>query len=92
MLNLRQANLADLEALVLLRLEFLLEVGDIRDDSDTAAIAAAISAWRDQGIATALLRKIISFVKETEAKCIWLHTTKDGKHLYKKLDFISTTK
>ncbi|WP_322656775.1 hypothetical protein [Dendronalium sp. ChiSLP03b] len=44
MLNLRQANLADLEALVLLRLEFLLEVGDIRDDSDTAAIAAAISA------------------------------------------------
>ncbi|MFN6565724.1 hypothetical protein [Dendronalium sp. ChiSLP03b] len=43
-------------------------------------------------MATALLRKIISFVKETEAKCIWLHTTKDGKHLYKKLDFISTTK
>jgi hypothetical protein len=34
MFNLRRANIADLEALVLLRLELLLEVGDIKDDID----------------------------------------------------------
>ena len=51
-----------------------------------------VPIWRGQGIATALLREIISFVKETEAKRIWLHASKDGKPLYEKLGFVSTTK
>ncbi|BAZ48650.1 hypothetical protein NIES4103_12590 [Nostoc sp. NIES-4103] len=147
MLNLRRANLADLEALVNLRLELLREVDDIQNDTDTGAIAQAIRKylldkmpqgeflawvaevenqivatsglvlftrppyngnflgleayvmnvytlpiWRGQGIATALLREIISFVKQTEAKRIWLHASKDGKPLYEKLGFVSTTK
>jgi len=147
MLNLRRANLGDLEALVRLRLELLREAGDIKDNTEIEAIAAAtrnyladkmpqgeflvwvaevenkivatsglvlftrppydgnlsgleayimnvytIPQWRSQGIATALLKETISFVKETEAKRIWLHTNKDGKILYEKLGFISTTK
>ncbi|PHJ57954.1 hypothetical protein VF14_25840 [Nostoc linckia z18] len=147
MLNFRRANLGDLEALVRLRLELLREAGDIKDNTEIEAIAAAtrnyladkipqgeflvwvaevenqivgtsglvlftrppydgnlsgleayimnvytIPQWRNQGIATALLKETISFVKETEAKRIWLHTTKDGKSLYEKLGFISTTK
>ncbi|MBH8564394.1 GNAT family N-acetyltransferase [Nostoc sp. CENA67] len=147
MFNLRRANLADLEALVNLRLALLREVGDIQNDTDTAAIAEAIRkylldkmpqgeflawvvevenqivatsglvlftrppyngnflgleayvmnvytvpVWRGQGIATALLREIISFVKQTKAKRIWLHASKDGKPLYEKLGFVLTTK
>lgn len=51
-----------------------------------------VPVWRGQGIATALLREIISFVKQTKAKRIWLHASKDGKPLYEKLGFVSTTK
>lgn len=46
--------------------------------------------WRGKGIATALMGEIISFVKQTEAKRIWLHTSADGKHLYEKFGFVST--
>ncbi len=147
MLNLRQANLQDLEVLVQMRLEILREVGDIKADIDTATLAEAtrkyfvkkmpqgeflawvaevdsqivatsglvflqrppyngnllgleayvmnvytIPAWRGQGIATALLKEIISFVKASEAKRLWLHATEDGKRIYEKLGFVSTTK
>ncbi|MEH2226247.1 MAG: GNAT family N-acetyltransferase [Nostoc sp.] len=48
--------------------------------------------WRGQGIATALLKEIISFVRATEAKRLWLHTTEDGKRIYEKFSFVSTSK
>ena len=51
-----------------------------------------IPMWRGQGIATALLKQIISFVRATEAKRLWLHTTDDGKRIYEKLGFVSTSK
>jgi ribosomal protein S18 acetylase RimI-like enzyme len=51
-----------------------------------------IPMWRRQGIATALLNEIISFMRATEAKRIWLHATEDGKRIYKKLGFVSTSK
>jgi GNAT superfamily N-acetyltransferase len=51
-----------------------------------------IPMWRGQGIATALLKEIISFVRETEAKRLWLHATEDGKRIYEKLDFVLTSK
>ncbi|WP_375475068.1 GNAT family N-acetyltransferase [uncultured Nostoc sp.] len=51
-----------------------------------------IPMWRGQGIATALLKEIISFVRATEAKHLWLHTTEDGKRIYEKLGFVSTSK
>ncbi|WP_442949966.1 GNAT family N-acetyltransferase [Nostoc sp.] len=51
-----------------------------------------IPMWRGQGIATALLKEMISFVRATEAKRLWLHTTEDGKRIYEKLDFVSTSK
>ncbi|WP_193196433.1 GNAT family N-acetyltransferase [Nostoc sp. MG11] len=147
MFNLRQANLQDLEALVDLRLELLREVGDIKGDTDTAALAQStrnyfvekmpqgeflawvaevdnqivatsglvffqrpphngnlsgleayvmnvytVPPWRGKGIATALLKQINSFVRTTEAKRIWLHATQDGKRIYEKLSFASTTK
>ncbi|MDZ8258293.1 GNAT family N-acetyltransferase [Nostoc sp. ChiQUE01b] len=51
-----------------------------------------IPMWRGQGIATALLKEIISFVRTTEAKRLWLHATEDGKRIYEKLGFVSTSK
>ena len=51
-----------------------------------------IPAWRGKGIATALLQEIIYFVGKTEARRIWLHTTKDAKHLYEKVGFVLTAK
>jgi ribosomal protein S18 acetylase RimI-like enzyme len=45
MLTLRQATLNDLEALVQLRLELLREVGNLKDDTDTAALAKAIQQY-----------------------------------------------
>ncbi|WP_334852677.1 GNAT family N-acetyltransferase [Nostoc sp.] len=51
-----------------------------------------IPMWRGQGIVTALLKQIISFVRATEAKRLWLHTTEDGKRIYEKLGFVSTSK
>ncbi|MDZ8136341.1 MAG: GNAT family N-acetyltransferase [Nostoc sp. DedQUE04] len=51
-----------------------------------------IPMWRGQGIATALLKEIISFVRATEAKRLWLHATEDGKHIYEKLGLVSTAK
>ncbi|WP_311775394.1 GNAT family N-acetyltransferase [Nostoc sp. UCD120] len=51
-----------------------------------------IPMWRGQGIATALLKEIISFMRATKAKRLWLHATEDGKRIYEKLDFILTSK
>ncbi len=51
-----------------------------------------VPMWRGQGIATALLKEIISFVRTTEAKRLWLHATEDGKHIYEKFGFVSTSK
>ncbi|MEH1866080.1 MAG: GNAT family N-acetyltransferase [Nostoc sp.] len=51
-----------------------------------------IPMWRGQGIATALLKEIITFMRATEAKRLWLHATEDGKRIYKKLDFVLTSK
>ncbi|MEH2064851.1 MAG: GNAT family N-acetyltransferase [Nostoc sp.] len=51
-----------------------------------------IPMWRGQGIATALLKEIISFVRTTEAKRLWLDTTEDGKRIYDQLGFVSTSK
>jgi len=51
-----------------------------------------IPMWQGQGIATALLKEIISFVRATEAKRLWLHSTEDGKRVYEKLSFVSTSK
>ncbi|MDM9582432.1 MULTISPECIES: GNAT family N-acetyltransferase [unclassified Nostoc] len=51
-----------------------------------------IPMWRGQGIATALLKEIISFMRATEAKRLWLHATEDGKRVYEKLSFVSTAK
>ena len=50
-----------------------------------------IPKWRGKGVATTLLREIISFVKGTAARRIWLHTTEDGKRIYEKVGFVSTT-
>jgi GNAT superfamily N-acetyltransferase len=44
--------------------------------------------WRRNGIATMLLREIISFVKTTGVKRIWLHATTGGKPIYEKEQFI----
>ncbi|MHC5765163.1 MAG: GNAT family N-acetyltransferase [Nostoc sp.] len=51
-----------------------------------------IPMWRGQGIATALLQEIISFVRTTEARRLWLHATEDGKRVYEKISFVATAK
>ena len=48
-------------------------------------------AWRGQGVATALLKEIIAFVKGTSARRIFLHATTDGKRIYEKAGFVSKT-
>jgi len=48
--------------------------------------------WRGRGIASVLLQNLIQFVKTTtDARRIWLHTTKDGKHVYENAGFVFTT-
>lgn len=49
-----------------------------------------IPEWRGQGVATALLKEIIHFVKATKARRIWLRTTHVGKPLYEKNGFTAT--
>ncbi|MBW4428008.1 MAG: GNAT family N-acetyltransferase [Nostoc desertorum CM1-VF14] len=51
-----------------------------------------IPMWRGQGIATALLKEIINFVRATEAKPLRLHATEDGKRIYEKLGLVLTSK
>lgn len=46
--------------------------------------------WRKQGIATALLQGIITYVKQTSARRIWLHTTNDGQPVYEQSGFVFT--
>jgi GNAT superfamily N-acetyltransferase len=48
-------------------------------------------AWRGQGVATALLKEVIGFVKGTNAGRIYLHATTDGKRIYEKAGFVSKT-
>ena len=46
--------------------------------------------WRGQGIATALMQEIITYVQNTPARRIWLHTTKDGQSVYERSGFVFT--
>lgn len=41
--------------------------------------------WRNKGIATKLLKKIIKFIKETNVRRIRLHATEAGKKVYEKM-------
>lgn len=43
--------------------------------------------WRGRGIATALMQRIVAFVREEGATCIRLHSSKDGLGIYRKLEF-----
>jgi GNAT superfamily N-acetyltransferase len=49
-----------------------------------------IPEWRGKGIAMALMQEIIHFVKTTGARRIWLHTTRDGQHVYEQSGFVFT--
>jgi len=50
-----------------------------------------IPEWRGKGVATALLRAIIEFVKGTEVKRIWLRATEEGRPVYEKAGFSPAT-
>ena len=47
--------------------------------------------WRGRGVATQLVQEIINFVKKTDAKRIWLRTTKDGQKVYEQCGFNFTS-
>lgn len=49
-----------------------------------------IPAWQQRGVASALLQEIISYVRTTPARRIWLRTTASGRRLYEKYGFILT--
>ena len=146
MLNIRRADLNDLEVLVQMRLEFFREVGSLKREANTTALAEAtrqylikkmprgefmawiaeaegqivgISGlalwerpplegnlagmeayltnmyttpeWRGKGVATALLKETIEFVKGTEARRIWLRSTEASKSVYEKAGFSPIT-
>jgi len=48
--------------------------------------------WRNRGIATLLLKEVISFVKTTPAKKVWLHATWNAKSLYERFGFTTLSK
>ncbi len=45
-----------------------------------------------EGIATALLHTMMTFIKQTEAHRMWMYATHDGKPLYEKAGFVPTTR
>lgn len=48
-----------------------------------------IPEWRGKGVATGLLREILTFVKGTDARRAWLRATEDGRPIYEKAGFDS---
>lgn len=46
--------------------------------------------WRGKGLGTALVEAVISHVKETPARRIWLNTTEMGKPVYEKAGFVTS--
>jgi GNAT superfamily N-acetyltransferase len=50
-----------------------------------------VPEWRGRGVATALLREIIKFVKGTGARRIWLRATEEGRPVYEKAGFSPVT-
>jgi GNAT superfamily N-acetyltransferase len=46
---------------------------------------------RGKGVATALLREIMAFVRGTDARRTWLRATKDGRPVYEKAGFLTPT-
>ena len=48
-------------------------------------------AWRGQGVATALLKEVMGFVKGASARRIYVHATTDGKRIYEKAGFVAKT-
>lgn len=142
MVNVRRANLGDLDALVALRIDFLRQIGNVVPETDTTALARAIRSflsakmpkdefvawvadvdgrivgtsglvvfeslpvagnlsgleayvmnmytvaeWRGRGIATALMRELIGFVRGTDSRRIWLISTGEAVSTYEKLGF-----
>ena len=49
-----------------------------------------VPEWRGKGVAPALLREIISFVRDSGARRIWLRATEAGKSIYVKAGFVPT--
>ncbi|HUY77173.1 MAG TPA: GNAT family N-acetyltransferase [Ktedonobacterales bacterium] len=43
--------------------------------------------WRGQGIATALVQTLLAYVRQTQARRIFMYATPAGKPLYEKLGF-----
>lgn len=47
-----------------------------------------VPEWRRQGLATALLRELIAYVRSTQARRIWLHASEAGRPVYAALGFV----
>ena len=50
-----------------------------------------VPEWRRKGLATALLREIIAFVRGTQARRIWLHASEAGRPVYAAVGFVPKT-
>lgn len=48
--------------------------------------------WRGQGAATALMQALLAYVRQTQARRIWMYATPAGKPLYEKLGFTPRTR
>ena len=47
--------------------------------------------WRGKGVATALLRHIIEYVKTTPARRVSLHASEMGRSVYERLGFVASS-
>ena len=47
--------------------------------------------WRRRGLGTLLMKEIIAWSKQTGIESLVLHASKQGRPLYEKLGFVSTT-
>lgn len=48
--------------------------------------------WRGRGIASTLLRTMLAFIRQTNARRIWMYATPDGRPVYEKAGFVLKTR
>jgi GNAT superfamily N-acetyltransferase len=49
-----------------------------------------LPAWRGRGVATALLNRVLDYIKTTPCRSVSLHATEQGRSLYERVGFLGT--
>lgn len=49
-----------------------------------------LPSWRGRGVATALLNRVLDYIKATPCRSVFLHATAQGRPLYERIGFKSS--